>query len=78
MNLFPNTGDPIIDGRYVAFIRCEASQAKAWVEPVIMTWHDRRWHSTFIPQRRVIGWLGPLPVLKVEDIEVAAPPAFDL
>lgn len=62
------TGDPVVEARYVAFIRCEASQGKAWVEPIIMVWATGRWHSSFIPQRRVLGWIGPLPVLKVADI----------
>lgn len=62
------TGTPQVEGRYVAFVRCQASQAREWVEPIIMTWHGGHWHTTFIAQRRVIGWIGPLPVLKVEDI----------
>lgn len=63
-----NTGNPIIDARYVALIRCEASQAGDWVEPVIMAWAGGKWHTTFIPRRKVLGWIGPLPVLKVDDM----------
>lgn len=63
------TGTPTVEARYVAFVRCSAAQARDWVEPLIMTWHGGRWHTTFINQRRIIGWLGPLPVLKVADID---------
>lgn len=63
-----NTGKPMIEGRYVAFVRCEAAQAQAWVEPIIMTWAGEHWHTTFIGQRRVLGWIGPLPVMKAIDL----------
>lgn len=78
MSLIPQIGNPSAEGRYVVFIRCEAPQAKAWVEPVIMPWHGGRWHSTFVSPRKVLGWIGPLPVLKVEDIEANVPQDFDL
>ncbi|MBA3831635.1 MAG: hypothetical protein H0X34_07040 [Chthoniobacterales bacterium] len=72
------TGSPKIDGRYVAFVRCQAVQAKDWVEPIIMTWHSSRWHTTYIANRQIIGWLGPIPVMKADDIEAKAPVEFDL
>ena len=62
-------GNPQIEGRYVVFVQCQAAQAKAWVEPTIMTWAGDRWHSTFIAQRNVLGWIGPLPVMKVADLK---------
>lgn len=74
------TGTPKADGRYVVFIRCQAAAARDWVEPIIMTWHSECWNTSFIPKHGIIGWLGPLPVLKVTDIEATAPapPEFDL
>lgn len=74
--IIPETGKPPKEGRYVAFVRCEAMAAKAWVEPIIVTWCGGRWQSSLIAQRRVLGWIGPLPVLKVDDLDF--PPAFDL
>lgn len=74
MILTPKTGEPQAEGRYVAFIRCQAQGANEWVEPVIMTWQGGKWH-TGMGQRRIVGWLGPLPVMKAMDIEV---PEYDL
>lgn len=56
------TGIPPADGRYVAFVRCASSQVRDWAEPIITTWHGGRWHN----DRPVFGWIGPLPVTKVE------------
>jgi len=61
------TGAPRIDGRYVVFVQCTASQARDWVEPVIMVWASGRWHTTFA-KPNIRGWLGPIPVMKVVDI----------
>lgn len=69
-------GTPKHEGRYVAFLQCQAVQAQDWVEPIIMAWHGGRWHTTFIANRRIIGWIGPLPVLKVKDLD--EPQVFDL
>lgn len=62
------TGTPQAEGRYVAFVRCQVAAAREWVEPIVMAWHGGRWHTSMISQRRIIGWLGPLPVLKVDDL----------
>jgi hypothetical protein len=62
------TGKPGVDGRYVVFVQCAAVQARDWVEPVIMTWAGERWHTTFA-KPNIRGWLGPIPVMKVADIE---------
>ena len=73
------SGHPVAEGRYVVFVRCQAAQARDWVEPIIMTWANDRWHSTFIGDRRILGWLGPLPVLKADDIaDEPAPEVYDL
>jgi len=61
-------GAPKLDGRYVVFIQCNAMAARDWVEPVVMTWSAGKWHTEFL-KRKIIGWLGPLPVLKVDAIE---------
>lgn len=61
------TGAPKADGRYVVFIQCAAAQARDWVEPVIMPWASGKWHTTFL-KPKIIGWLGPIPVMKVVDI----------
>ena len=62
-------GTPTADGRYVVFVRCQAASARDWVEPLIMTWANGRWHTSFLPVTRIIGWIGPLPALKVSDID---------
>lgn len=69
MTLDIQTGNPKAEGRYVAFIRCQAAAAADWIEPALMTWSGGRWHSSFLPQRAVLGWIGPLPVLKVSDLQ---------
>lgn len=67
-------GKPSAEGRYVVFIQCEVAAARDWVEPVIMTWAGGKWHTTFL-KPKIIGWLGPIPVMKVADIEPT--PKFD-
>lgn len=69
------TGSPKLDGRYVAFIQCDAAQAREWVEPVIMTYSNGKWHTTFL-KNKIVGWLGPIPPMKVADIE--ATEVYDL
>lgn len=69
------SGKPQTDGRYVVFVQCDVAAAKAWVEPLIMAWSGERWHTTYIANRRILGWIGPLPVLKVDDLAL---PVFDL
>lgn len=59
-------GTPKVDGRYVVFFQCESHQAAEWVEPVIMTYAGNRWH---LQGRKVLGWIGPLPVMKVADLD---------
>lgn len=71
------TGRPIVEGRYVVFIRCAPSQVREWLEPIIMVWHGGRWQSTFMPQANVEGWCGPIPVMKVSDLPEPAP-SYDL
>ncbi len=68
------TGKPKVEGRYVVFIQCAAVQARDWVEPIILTWASDRWHTAYAAHK-IIGWLGPIPVMKVADI---APVEFDL
>lgn len=71
-------GTPKAEGRYVVFVRCQAGAASDWVEPLIMAWSGGRWHTTFIGDRRILGWLGPLPVLKVTDIDEPMLLSYDL
>ena len=54
------TGNPIEEGRYIVFSRCESYQVKAWCEPSIATWHGGKWHFRWT----VWGWIGPLPVVR--------------
>jgi len=68
------TGNPKIEGRYVALVQITAHQASEWVEPVILTWASGRWHTW---HRGIVGWIGPIPVMKVADI-VVPPAEFDL
>lgn len=63
------TGNPKVEGRYLTFLRCQAPQARHWVEPVILTWSGDRWHTSFIAQNSVLGWIGPIPVMKADDLE---------
>lgn len=62
------SGKPQVDGRYVAFVQCQAAAARDWIEPLIVTWANDRWHTSFIPVSRILGWMGPIPVLKVADL----------
>ena len=55
---------PRAEGRYLVFTQCAASQAREWVEPSVDVWHGGRWHSG----REVLGWVGPIPALKVADL----------
>lgn len=64
MSLEISTGSPKVEGRYVVFIQCDPAGAREWVEPVIMTWSSSKWHTTFL-KRKICGWIGPLPVMKV-------------
>lgn len=51
-------GKPLVNGRYVVFVRCASHQVKDWCEPEIATWHDGLWHHG----KHVHGWIGPLPL----------------
>lgn len=73
-----NTGAPKADGRYVAFIRCQAAQVRDFVEPIIMVWHGGKWQSTFMPRANVVAWCGPIPVMKISDIAASATEVYDL
>lgn len=81
-----HTGQPVAEGCYVAFVRCEAASAREWCEPILATWHGERWH---LGSRPVYGWIGPLPIAKALDlvdpyrklpafIKSAEPQEFDL
>jgi hypothetical protein len=59
------TFDPVEDGRYVAFVQCASGQVREWAEPIIATWQGGRWHCG----KRVYGWIGPIPPLKLEAFE---------
>jgi hypothetical protein len=71
------TGKPKLDGRYVVLVRCTAQAARDWVEPLIMTWHSGRWHTSNL-SAKIVGWLGPIPVMKVADIPEEPVQEFDL
>jgi hypothetical protein len=62
----PSQGNPIFDARYVVFVALEkAAPLGHFVEPLIAAWANGKWHTT--DPRKVLGWIGPLPVLKVTD-----------
>lgn len=69
---------PVAEGRYVVFVPClKAAPNGLFVEPTIATWHGNKWHIA--EKRPVVGWLGPLPVLKNSDFfQPIAKPEYDL
>lgn len=64
-------GNPPIDGRYVAFVRCKGHGVSEWCEPIIATFHGGRWHET----REVFGWSGPIKPVTVASLTA---PEYDL
>jgi hypothetical protein len=67
-----NKGDPTFDGQYIGFIN---SDQGGFLQPRLLTWHGGRWHYW----RKVYYWIGPIPVLKIEDFDKPAPTQeFDL
>lgn len=74
----PQTGNPKTDGRYVVFCRCKAMSARDWVEPILLAWSNGAWVSSFVNLSGIIGWIGPLPVLKVDEIQKPAAIEYDL
>lgn len=64
--MMPSQGNPLFDARYVVFVPLfkEAPNGH-YVEPQIAAWSGNKWHMA--DSRPVLGWIGPLPVLKVSD-----------
>jgi len=69
------TGQPLVEGRYVVFMQCQSHQVRDYVEPHVASWHDGRWNA----RHDVLGWIGPLPVLRVHELaELAEIQEYDL
>ena len=64
------TGNPKLDGRYLAFFQCRAAACADWVEPVIMAWSKGKWETTFGVTSHIIGWI-KIPVVKLAEIKPA-------
>lgn len=57
------TGTPLVQGRYIAYVRSDSHQTPDWCIPKFGAWHDGRW-DLGVP---VYAWIGPIPALKVSD-----------
>lgn len=65
-------GTPPCEGQYVAFVNGD----NGFVQAKMITWHGGRWHYW----RPVYAWIGPIPVLTVEQLQADPAPTqeFDL
>lgn len=64
MSLEISVGQPQAEGRYIVFVQCQSVQIAEWCQPEIATWHGGRWHTG----KAVYGWIGPLPLAKVQPL----------
>ena len=72
-------GKPGRNGDYVVLIQDRT--APEWVRPIILHWHDGLWYyakSNNEFTAGVFGWLGPLPVGRLDDPHPPSVPEFDL
>jgi hypothetical protein len=72
-------GRPHRDGEYVAYIQ-DRTQPE-WMRPIILCWHEDCWYypkSNNDFPGRVFGWLGPLPVGRLDDPHPPVMQEFDL
>lgn len=68
-------GNPVADGRYVAFVPClQRAPNGHYVEPIIAVWSGGKWHKG--DPRAPVGFMGPLPVMLLS--EFSAPAEYDL
>lgn len=68
MSIEFSDGKPALNGDYVGLIQ-DRTQPE-WVRPIILHWHDGRWYypkSNNEFTAGVFGWLGPLPVGRLDD-----------
>lgn len=62
------TGKPAIDGLYLVFV---PAVVREWLEPQIAMWHKGAWHFRHSTQKYdcdVLGWSGPIPVMKAQPL----------
>lgn len=63
--------DPTQNGLYVAYVNDTVMPATAIAaERMLLMWHDSAWFFRLSDQKYrgyVYGWIGPLPVLRLEN-----------
>lgn len=79
MSVTFSDGKPRCGGDYVCLIQ-DRTQPE-WVRPIILNWHETRWYypkSNNEFTSGVFGWLGPLPVARLDDPFPPAVQEFNL
>lgn len=72
-------GSPQKDGEYTAFIQ-DRTQPD-WVRPIILHWYAGKWYFPRSDREfpsPVFGWVGPLPVGRLDDPHPPVVMEFDL
>lgn len=72
-------GTPQRDGEFVAYIQ-DRTQPE-WVRPIILHWYEGKWYYPRSDREfagGVFGWMGPLPVGRLDDPHPPAVMEFDL
>lgn len=63
-------GLPPKEGSYVVYVNDDVAPSMPVASRAIMQWSEGRWWypmSTQAYREHVYGWIGPLPVLRLED-----------
>ena len=66
-------GDPVVPGQYVVY--CHNQLLPNYPERKILMWFDGQWTYPMSDQRYrapIYGWIGPIPILKLEANEAPA------
>jgi hypothetical protein len=72
-------GKPHRDGEYVCYIQ-DRTQPE-WVRPIILHWYQSLWYFPRSDKEYtsgVFGWMGPLPVGRLDDPHPPVLQEFDL
>jgi hypothetical protein len=72
------TGIPTVDGLYLVFV---PSDLPEYSRPLVLLWRAAQWNypnSAIRYDRRVWGWLGPLPCGKLAEMFPVDPAEYDL
>lgn len=62
-------GDPLIDGLYICYL--DNALIHTYADRKMLMWFQGKWGYPMSSQNyrgHVYGWIGPLPVMKFEDL----------